>query len=111
MELTTSNNNKAKKFPRHTNYEIENKLKYAFNQINDRCVINRILYSCIWLLKFVTGFEYFPRQGSGNTSIKSGNSFHKFHMPYALVQDLLFIRILKKSLYLISLFLQKSTTM
>jgi hypothetical protein len=36
-------------------------------------------------MKFVTGFEYFPRQGSGN--IKSGNSFHKFHIPYALVQD------------------------
>ena len=41
-------------------------------------------------MKFVTGFEYFPRQGSGN--IKSGNSFHKFHMPYALVQDPLYIQ-------------------
>ena len=41
-------------------------------------------------MKFVTGFEYFPRQGSGN--IKSGNSFNKFHMPYALVQDPLFIQ-------------------
>jgi hypothetical protein len=41
-------------------------------------------------MKFVTWFEYFPRQGSGN--IKSGNSFHKFHMPYALVQDPLYIR-------------------
>jgi hypothetical protein len=39
--------------------------------------------------KFVTGFEYFPRQGSGN--MKSSNSFHKFHMPYALVQDPLFM--------------------
>jgi hypothetical protein len=39
-------------------------------------------------MKFVTGFKYFPRQGSAN--IKSGNEFHKFHMPYALIQDPLF---------------------
>jgi hypothetical protein len=40
-------------------------------------------------MKFFTEFEYFPLQGSGN--IKSGNSFHKFHMPYALIQDPLFM--------------------
>jgi hypothetical protein len=40
-------------------------------------------------MKFVTGIEYFPRQSSGN--MKSGNSFH---MPYALVQNPLFITYL-----------------
>jgi hypothetical protein len=39
----------------------------------------------IKFMKFITRFEYFPHQGLGN--IKSGNSFHKFHMPHTLVQD------------------------
>jgi hypothetical protein len=39
-------------------------------------------------MKGVTISEYFPHQGSRN--FKSGNSFHEFHMPFALVQDPLF---------------------